>query len=343
VLNNEEDGIIENCHIENMRIKDSMLKSGFVLINHGKITGCSTTLSVNSKDVAAGFCAINSGNINSCSSEGNVTAKTNSKKAATICGGFVAENNGTIKESSSIGKVEGQEFAGGFVGINRDKSEIISCKSIGDVESKTWFASINCGGFVGQNEGGILKDCTSEGKVNGRIKNTEAAVGIIVGVAVAVVVICSIVAVLLVKYYNKSHKNKKEVDIDIDKSADEGKIISTNSYLSHDIVVPQGGSGTATIDQGVPKTDDPLGGIDLSTSTNIGNNAGANAGMNDSLLDSNGPHSAASLAENTVRASIDKNLVISLGLLILGGDSAILAGGIVPATKIALRNSVNAG
>ncbi|MDE5853087.1 MAG: hypothetical protein K2G97_03485, partial [Oscillospiraceae bacterium] len=137
VLNNEEDGIIENCFV-NMSNKDAVIKFGFVGTNLGKITGCSTTLSVSSKDIAGGFCGRNSGEISNCKSEGNVTAKTNSKKTATICGGFVAENNGTIKESSSIGKVEGQEFAGGFVGINRDKSEIISCKSIGDVESKTW-------------------------------------------------------------------------------------------------------------------------------------------------------------------------------------------------------------
>ncbi|MDE5852701.1 MAG: hypothetical protein K2G97_01510, partial [Oscillospiraceae bacterium] len=137
VLDNEEDGVIENCFI-GMNNKDSNVQSGFVGINHGKITGCSTTLSVNSKDIAGGFCGKNSGEINDCKAEG--TVKATAKKGATICGGFVGKNNGMIKNCSSKGKLEGQEFAGGFAGINDDKGEISSCKATCDVKSHTYIA-----------------------------------------------------------------------------------------------------------------------------------------------------------------------------------------------------------
>ncbi|MDE5852980.1 MAG: hypothetical protein K2G97_02940, partial [Oscillospiraceae bacterium] len=114
VLNNEEDGVIENCHIENISAKDANIKSGFVGTNLGKITKCSTAVSVNSKDIAGGFCGSNLGEINDCKAEGMV--KATAKKGITVCGGFIADNSGTIKNCSSKGNVEGQEFTGGFAG-----------------------------------------------------------------------------------------------------------------------------------------------------------------------------------------------------------------------------------
>ncbi|MDE5853318.1 MAG: hypothetical protein K2G97_04660, partial [Oscillospiraceae bacterium] len=207
VLGNEEDGVIENCFVS-MNNKDSNIKFGFVVKNYGKIAKSSTTISVNNKDLASGFvgenfgeiekcnskgnveskkcaggfCGNNSGEISDCKSEGMVKAKVSN--GITICGGFIAENSGIIKNCSSKGAVEGQEFTGGFAGINSDNGEISLCKAICDVKSHTYIASINCGGFVGL-DAGKIEDCSFDGKVYGCV-DSEKVVGIAVGVTVGV-------------------------------------------------------------------------------------------------------------------------------------------------------------
>ncbi|MDE5853165.1 MAG: hypothetical protein K2G97_03880, partial [Oscillospiraceae bacterium] len=202
VLNNEEDGVIENCFL-GMNTKNSNIKSGFVGTNLGKITKCSTTVLVNSKDIAGGFCGSNSGEISDCKSEGMV--KATAKKGVTICGGFVAENDGIIKNCSSTGAVEGQEFTGGFAGINGDKGEISFCKAKCDVKSHTYIASINCGGFVGV-DGGRIEDCSFDGKVDGCV-DSEKVLGIGLGVAVATIFI-----IISVYLYNKINRDTKYVE-----------------------------------------------------------------------------------------------------------------------------------
>ncbi|MDE5853414.1 MAG: hypothetical protein K2G97_05155, partial [Oscillospiraceae bacterium] len=195
VLGNEEDGIIENCFV-GMNNKDSKIKFGFVGTNLGKITKCSTIVPVNSKDIAGGFCGSNSGEISDCKSEG--TVKATAKKGITICGGFVGENNGMIKNCSSKGNVEGQEFTGGFAGINKDKGEISSSKATCDVKSHTYIASINCGGFVGL-DAGKIEDCSFDGKVDGCV-DSEKVVGIAIGATVGVILTIAGIC-LLAKYY----------------------------------------------------------------------------------------------------------------------------------------------
>ncbi|MDE5852694.1 MAG: hypothetical protein K2G97_01475, partial [Oscillospiraceae bacterium] len=229
VLNNEEDGIIENCFLD-MNNKDSKIKSGFVWTNYGKIAKCNTIISVNNKDLASGFvgenvgvieechskgnveskksaggfCGNNSGEINDCKSECSVKAKAN--KGITICGGFVGENSGIIKNSSSKGEVEGQEFTGGFAGINSNNGEIISSKATCEVKSHTYIATINCGGFVGV-DAGKIEDCSFDGKVDGCV-DSEKVVGIAVGVALGMIL--TIVGIyLLVKYRNLNDEISK--------------------------------------------------------------------------------------------------------------------------------------
>ncbi|MDE5853125.1 MAG: hypothetical protein K2G97_03680, partial [Oscillospiraceae bacterium] len=222
VFNNEKDGVIENCHIENIGAKDSNLKSGFVEKNYGKITNCSTTLSVNSKDsaggfvsenvgdieqcssqcnvdskkCAGGFCANNEGNIVSCNAEGSVKSKTNI--GTTKCGGFVGENSGIIKNCSSTGAIEGQEYVGGFCGYNKNIGKIDSSKSKSNVKSKTNIKSIHCGGFVGVDEGKI-ENCTFEGKADGCV-DFEKLVGIGVGVTIGAILIIICVCLSIKRY-----------------------------------------------------------------------------------------------------------------------------------------------
>ncbi|MDE5600506.1 MAG: hypothetical protein K2I60_02710, partial [Oscillospiraceae bacterium] len=182
MVNNEEDGVIENCFLD-MKNKNTFIKSGFVGTNLGKITKCSTTVLVSSKDIAGGFCGSNSGEIISCRSQGAV--KANVEKGITICGGFIAENNGIIKNCSATGAVEGKEFTGGFTGINGDKGYISSCKATCDVKSHTYIASINCGGFVGVDSGKI-EDCTFDGKVDVCV-DSEKVLGGVLGITAGII------------------------------------------------------------------------------------------------------------------------------------------------------------
>ncbi|MDE5853268.1 MAG: hypothetical protein K2G97_04410, partial [Oscillospiraceae bacterium] len=112
-------------------------------------------------------------------------------------------NSGTIKNCSSKGNVEGQEFTGGFAGINNDKGEISSCKATCDVKSHTYIASINCGGFVGS-DAGKIENCCFDGKVDGCV-DSEKVVGIAVGVTVGVILAVA-VAALLMCYSDKIYK-----------------------------------------------------------------------------------------------------------------------------------------
>ncbi|MDE5852982.1 MAG: hypothetical protein K2G97_02950, partial [Oscillospiraceae bacterium] len=225
VLDNEEYGIIENCYVD-MNNKDSKIKAGFVGTNLGKIAKCSTIVLVNSKDIAGGFCGSNSGEISDCKAEGSVKAKASN--GITICGGFIAENSGIIKNCSSKGAVEGQEFTGGFVGINSGNGEISLCKSICDVKSHTYIALINCGGFVGS-DAGKIEDCSFEGKVDGCVdseKVVEIAAGVTVGVILAITITC-----LLVKYYELNIAYRKAVNAYNKVYSDESKAIETMQNL----------------------------------------------------------------------------------------------------------------
>ena len=208
VLNNEEEGVIENCSVGTNN-KDANIKSGFVLTNTGKITKCSTKLCVNSKDIAGGFCGSNSGEINDCKAEGAV--KASAKKGIAICGGFVGENSGIIKNSSSTGEVEGQEFTGGFAGINSEKGEISLCRATCDVKSHTYIASINCGGFVGV-DAGKIEDSSFEGKVDGCV-DSEKVVGIAVGVTVGVIL--TIAGTLILARANKHTTLLKKIRVNL--------------------------------------------------------------------------------------------------------------------------------
>ncbi len=231
VLNNKENGVIENCSVENICLKRSNINAGFVGMNAGKITNSSTTLPVNSEDLAGGFvrenvgtiewcisigdvnsakcaggfCGNNLGEIVSCKSECNVKAKTKSRKIGTICGGFVGENNGIIKDSSSTKSVVGQECVGGFCGKNDVKGEINSCKSTCDVKSKTNIASIYCGVFVGSNKGEI-KNCDCDGKVDGNV-NAEKIIAIGVGVTITAILMILGICFLLKKFKVDKTKN----------------------------------------------------------------------------------------------------------------------------------------
>ncbi|MDE5852710.1 MAG: hypothetical protein K2G97_01555 [Oscillospiraceae bacterium] len=194
VFNNSEDGTIENCSIQ-MSSEKSRIRSGFVGTNLGEIKNSSTNISVDYGKIThddfqfsygyeydgkidwyvesincnelfstGGFCAKNLGNILSCHSKGSV--RVDSTSAYTICGGFVGDNNGAIQDCDSKGAVNGEEYVGGFCGVNRDNGNILYSNSYGNANAKTQKHDNHCGGFIGRNTGFVTK-CRSTGTSTG--------------------------------------------------------------------------------------------------------------------------------------------------------------------------------
>ncbi len=159
VLRNEKDGIIENCHIENMSVKDTNIKSGFVGINYGKITNSSTNLSVNNGSNVGGFVSENSGIIEKCSFKGRVAANK-------YIGGFVSLNKNTINDcTAEVDDITGSNYVGGFA--YRNDAGVYNCNVKGIVEATTDIKNNICGGFVVENNG-TIEGCSEEGEVTGK-------------------------------------------------------------------------------------------------------------------------------------------------------------------------------
>ncbi len=219
VMNNENDGIIEDCSIvnagsasgafEKLNLNSSDMNSGFVYENNGDIKNCSTSYDCsikvyNQEALFGGFVSKNNGSIKKCISEGTVYGSRSSKNkleadftkldlnnnAFTKCGGFVGENSGTIEECEAKGNADSssdnsrEDYIGGFCGDN--KGEISSCKSSGSatVSNQSFsITKVRCGGFVGGNSG-TLKNCTSAGVV-GNLK--PAAINVAMQIVLPVV------------------------------------------------------------------------------------------------------------------------------------------------------------
>jgi hypothetical protein len=104
------------------------------------------------------------GSVTSCFSSGTITVSPDYDPA----GGLVGQNGrpypysypSTISDSYSSATVNGNRYAGGFVGYN--EHVIDRCYSTGNVTGTN-----NVGGFVGNHSGGEIRDCYSRGNVNG--------------------------------------------------------------------------------------------------------------------------------------------------------------------------------
>ncbi|MDE5852708.1 MAG: hypothetical protein K2G97_01545, partial [Oscillospiraceae bacterium] len=126
-----------------------------------------------------GFCGSNIGEIIGSRFEGAATANATTFK--TKCGGFVGDNDKQGKISSCIatGSAEGQEYVGGFAGVN--KSEIVDCNANVKATAKTKINTALAGGFVGENEKGIINNCTATGGADSRSSLGQAKAGGFVG------------------------------------------------------------------------------------------------------------------------------------------------------------------
>ncbi|MDE5852415.1 MAG: hypothetical protein K2G97_00025, partial [Oscillospiraceae bacterium] len=161
VIQNNRNGIINNCFIENDIINANENKdkkphcvyvAGFVSANYGQITGCSATGNITGNgNYVGGFAGYNSGTINSCTATGNVTGNSQ-------VGGFVGVNeNGTIIDCTAEGEVIGDNDVAGFVVYNVNDGMITNCKATKNVTGK-----VQVGGFVGKNTNeGTMTRCTA--------------------------------------------------------------------------------------------------------------------------------------------------------------------------------------
>ncbi|MDE5600356.1 MAG: hypothetical protein K2I60_01940, partial [Oscillospiraceae bacterium] len=158
---------------------------GFVGNNdkQGKIDGCTSTGSVTGQEYVGGFCGDNTGEISKSKSEGNATAKTVSN--TNRCGGFIGENRGIAKDSYAKGSATGEEYAGGFAGVN--KSEISGCHAYGKATAKTKMYTALAGGFVGENNNGKITNCTATGGADSRSSSGNAKAGGFVGINKAII------------------------------------------------------------------------------------------------------------------------------------------------------------
>ncbi|MDE5852772.1 MAG: hypothetical protein K2G97_01865, partial [Oscillospiraceae bacterium] len=152
---------------------------GFVGNNdkQGKISSCISTGNVEGQDYVGGFCGSNAGEIVDSKAEGNAKAKTISN--TNRCGGFIGENRGIVKNSSAKGSATGEEYVGGFAGVNN--SEISGCHAIGKATAKTKTHTALAGGFVGENEKGKIANCTATGGADSRSNSGPAKAGGFVG------------------------------------------------------------------------------------------------------------------------------------------------------------------
>ena len=155
-------GIISCVDIINSgicKIYENANVAGFVITNYGKITKCSTAISVDNREAAGGFVNKNFGVIEECISKGKVYGQS-------FAGGFVGYNEkGKIYNCSSTGNTMGDEYVGGFCGGNNGEIENSNAK--GNAKVTAIIMKSRCGGFVGVNYANI-KDCSSARNATGQ-------------------------------------------------------------------------------------------------------------------------------------------------------------------------------
>ena len=168
----ENNGIIKNLKIENLRIYSEDIIGGLCSLNKGKIINCHVSADLKSEMNLGGLASGSAGLIEGCSFEG--TAESEDKMRV---GGIVSENMnyGTIRGCHSSGHVRGGFRVGGIAGQNGE--EIESCSSEVTVENNQ-NPNGPLGGIVGRNYG-VLQDSYFDGEM--KTENNSNMEGVIVG------------------------------------------------------------------------------------------------------------------------------------------------------------------
>lgn len=141
---------IENVTMESAVISGENFIGGIAGYNAGEILNSKVGIDITADSWAGGIVGINAGLIVDSQVVSNVSGGSNR------IGGFVGENQGEIYESKAISNVNGNNFIGGFSGVNFGLIE----KSQGE-EIKVEInlkENERAGGFVGENAGGKIKE-----------------------------------------------------------------------------------------------------------------------------------------------------------------------------------------
>ena len=122
---------------------------GFVGYLSGKLTKCSSNVSINQKGSYIGGLVgymLPGGTVNKCFSSGNVTS--NYRQTGGLIGGLATAGTFTIQDSYSTGNVQANSYVGGLIGevlSNITTVTISNCYSSGNVVTTTFGA----GGLIG--------------------------------------------------------------------------------------------------------------------------------------------------------------------------------------------------
>jgi uncharacterized Zn ribbon protein len=181
-------GIVKNLNLVNVNIDGSLpgnneiakgsgnsVVGGLVGRNDGTIENCSISGKVKGGDCVGGLIGHNGikGIINNCYT--NVIVYGNQ-----FAGGFVGVNNGgKIKNCHAMGDVKGDSTVGGFIGFNHSSldensvNQIANCYSVGKVDGV-----VNCGGFIGEKDKNVthfssktISSCYYDKDTSGQMDN----------------------------------------------------------------------------------------------------------------------------------------------------------------------------
>lgn len=164
--------IISNLYIANVSVVGSSDIGGLVgsSRNNSIITNCSTGGSVSGISYCGGLIGENSGcYVYNCYSTCLVTAS--SDNVGGLIGNNTGFNNGqlfsTVSGCHASGNVNGlHDSVGGLVGWNDEDSIIQKSYATGSVTGGAWY----CGGLLGNNRNGEVRNCFASGSVNGRTR-----------------------------------------------------------------------------------------------------------------------------------------------------------------------------
>ena len=174
------EGEVSNCHnVNTIVIGLDRVTGGVTGQNTNKLSNCTNSGKVESKQVVGGIVGINGGEISNCT---NMSQGSISGLAAV--GGIVGSNNSLkeVSNSTNNGKISGTYmYIGGIVGFgNQSASSINSCINNGEVTCSNGYL----GGIIGaQDSSDTITKCVNNGKIigTGDIADSNECLGGIAG------------------------------------------------------------------------------------------------------------------------------------------------------------------
>ncbi len=175
-------GLVRNATIKNLKIKDMVLSGGYTMggltpyCENSTITDCHIENSVVKSslgDYGGGAGGLAGQVKNSVIERCTVDARVQGTRGVGVLAGN-SDSTSIIRDCSTSGfSYMTQYFGGGFIGVNLGLIE--RCSSSADAARRMYSYALgdggipDCAAFVGENQGGIIRDCYA----TGNIVNTE--------------------------------------------------------------------------------------------------------------------------------------------------------------------------